>query len=214
MTKAMNGMSRQKKEQLDKFFTGVDWDTVSSNVEKLPYLTKMLEKHTPKIKTKPAKDSELFVFAVNPGWQDDIMPENLDYIRTLIEDYEEVLRRIRISRIERKSMIRRSDIERILYARGQENAFTADELYGVLNDYPAEHVARYRRYLTVQKWHLMNEKQRDNFLLAILPYNTGEKYMAMFADFRFGGCRVLGDILCDLDDMYKAEESRQYAFHR
>jgi len=203
-----------KKEQLDKFFNSIDWDTVSSNVEKLPYLAKMLEEHTPKIKAKPAKDSELFLFAAKPGWQDNLSAESVEYMRTLIEDYEEVLKRIRISRIEHKSMTRHSDIERILYARGQENTFTADELYGVLNDCPAEHVARYRRNLTVQKWHLMNQKQREDFLFTVLPYNIDEKYTELFADFRFGGCRVLGDILCDLDDMYKAEESRKYALHR
>ena len=195
-----------KKEQLDQFFASVDWDSVSSNVEKLPYLSKMLEEHTPKIKVKPAKASELFSFAINPGWQDDLSPESMDYMRSLIENYEEVLKRIRISRIERKSMARRSDIERILYARGQENIFTADELYGVLNDCPAEHVARFRRDLTVQKWHLMNQKQREDFLFTVLPYNVDEKYTGLFADFRFGGCRVLGDILC--------EESRKYALHR
>lgn len=203
-----------KKEQLDQFFHSVDWDNISSNVEKLPYLAKMLEKHKPKIKAKTAKDSELFAFAVKSGWQNELSSESMVYMQTLIEDYEEVVKRIRISRIERKSMARRSDIERILYARGQENTFTADELYGVLNDLPAEYVARYRRDLTVKMWHLMNQKQREDFLFSVLPYNTDEKYTELFADFRFGGCRVLGDILCDLDDMYKADESRKYALHR
>lgn len=66
----------------------------------------------------------------------------------------------------------------------------------------------------MKMWHLMNQKQREDFLFSVLPYNTDEKYTELFADFRFGGCRVLGDILCDLDDMYKADESRKYALHR
>ncbi|NCB52328.1 MAG: hypothetical protein EOM54_10655 [Clostridia bacterium] len=203
-----------KKERLDKFFASVDWNAVSSNVEKLPYLARMLEQNTPKYKAKSAKDSELFAFAKKDGWQDMLPAESLEYMRGLIEDYEEALKRVRISRIERKSMIRRSDVERILYARGQENAFTADELYGILSDLPAEEVARFRRDLTVQQWHLMDERQRAYFLLGVLPYNADPKYTELFADFRFGGCRVLGDILCDLDDMYRAEESRRFALHR
>lgn len=203
-----------EKERLDKFFASVDWSAVSSNVEKLPYLARMLEQNTPKCKAKPAKDSELFAFAKKEGWQDSLPAESMEYVKSLIEDYEEALKRVRISRIERKSMIRRSDVERILYARGQENAFTADELYGILSDLPAEEVARFRRDLTVQQWHLMDERPRAYFLLGVLPYNADPKYMELFADFRFGGCRVLGDILCDLDDMYRAEESRRFALHR
>ena len=203
-----------KKERLDKFFASVDWSAVSSNVEKLPYFAKMLEQNTPKAKSKPAKDSELFAFAKKDGWQDMHPAESMEYVKTLIEDYEEALKRVRISRIERKSMIRRSDVELILYARGQEEAFTADELYDVLSDMPAEEVARARRDLTIQQWYLMNEKQRAYFLLGVLPYNANPKYTELFADFRFGGCRLLGDILCDLDDMYRTEESRKYALHR
>ena len=203
-----------KKERLDKFFASVDWSSVSSNVEKLPYFARMLEQNTPKAKSKPAKDSELFAFAKKDGWQDMLPAESMEYVKTLIEDYEEALKRVRISRIERKSMIRRSDVERILYARGQENDFTGDELYGLLSDMPAEEVARARRDLTTQQWHLMNDRQRAYFLLGVLPYDADPKYTELFADFRFGGCRVLGDILCDLDDMYRAEESRKYALHR
>jgi len=219
--KAIVGDDEQKewyepttKEKLDKFFDSVDWNSVSSNVEKLPYLARMLERNTPKIQPKPAKDSELFTFAKAPGWQNTLPPGSMDYMRELIAEYEEVRRRVRVSRTERKSMIRRSDIERILYARGQENDFTADELYGVFTNCPAEEIARIRRDLTAQKWHFMSMKQREAFLFTALPYDADAKYTELFADFRFGGCRVLGDIVCDYDDMYRAEESREYALHR
>lgn len=203
-----------KKERLDSFFASVDWEHVTSNVEKLPYLAKMLEQNTPKTKAKPVKDAELFAFAAKPGWQDALPAEGMAYMKSIIEDYEEALKRVCISRIPRKSMVRRSDVERILYARGQENIVTADELYGLLSDLPAETVARFRRDLTVQRWHLMNAKQRSDFLLGVLPYDADPKYAELLADFRFGGCRLLGDILCDLDDMYKAEEARKYTLHR
>ena len=51
------------KQKLDKYFASIDWDSISSNVEKLPYFARMLELHTPKLKSKPAKDEELFKFA-------------------------------------------------------------------------------------------------------------------------------------------------------
>ena len=203
-----------KKERLDKFFASVDWDAVSSNVEKLPYYARMLEKNTPKVTSKPTKDSELFLFASKPGWQDALSKDSIEYMKTLIEEYEEALKRVRISRIERKSMTRRSDIERILYARGQEDDFTADELYGLLGGLPPEHISSYRRELTLQKWHLMDLKQREDFLLGVLPYNAAPKYTELLTDFRFGGCRVLGNILCDMDDMCRVEESRSHALHR
>ena len=47
------------RERLDSFFSGIDWDTVDSPVERLPWLARQLERNTPKIQEKPAKDSEI-----------------------------------------------------------------------------------------------------------------------------------------------------------
>lgn len=44
-----------KKEKLKKFFDSIDWDNVTSNVERLPYLAKMLEENTPKINEPPKR---------------------------------------------------------------------------------------------------------------------------------------------------------------
>lgn len=111
-------------------------------------------------------------------------------------------------------MLRRSDIERILYARGQENDFSADELYAIYNAYDAGRIAELRKVLTEEQWHLMLPKEREKLLDWFLPFDTPQRYHTLFADFCHGGYRVLGDILCDLDDMFTTEASKSQRLHR
>jgi len=203
-----------QKEKLDKFFESVDWESVSSNVEKLPWFARMLKENTPKLKVKPAADEKLFAFARKKGWKDRLDPTVMEFTSSLIDDYENALRRIRVSRLGGVDMRRRRDIERILFMRGQENAYTADELYGVLQDLSAEHVARIRWNLTALKWQLMQRSERERFLLGVIPYAMQADYMDVFANFRKGGYRVLGDIICDMDDRYRREEMKKGAIHR
>lgn len=201
-------------EELKKFFASVDWDNVTSNVEKLPYLAQMLWKHTPKLKSRPSKDSELFSFAAKPGWKEKLDPKALELTGSVIRDYAEAMRRIRVSRIEHKSMTKRSDIERILFMRGQENKYTVDELYGLFMNYDAERIRYFRRRLRDEKWQLMPQEKREYFLLEFLPYDKQAEYTDFFSDFRHNGYRVLGDIICDIDDMYRQEEQRSNALSR
>ena len=202
------------KQKLDAYHDSVNWDEVSSNVEQLPHLARRLEQNTPKIKPKPAKDHELFTFAGKDGWKETIPAKDMDYMRGLIADYEEILKRARLLNIERKTMTHRSDIERILYARGQENTFTTDELYNLFVHYDADALAKFREDLTASAWHLMTEEERELFLIAHLPLDTPRAYFDLFADFRHGGYRVLGDIICDLDDVFRYEETRNHIFDR
>ncbi|MDD4415106.1 MAG: hypothetical protein PHR14_11305, partial [Oscillospiraceae bacterium] len=204
-----------KKEKLKRFFDLVDWDSVTSNVERLPYLAKMLEENTPKIKAKPACDAELFVFAQNANWQEQLDPLAIKYMQALIADYEEALNRIRRSwHIGDIKMNRRNDLERILYSRGQENDFTADELYSVFNPFDAGRTKDIRELFTEEQWHLMPPEERERFLGLYLPYGTPEQYHTLFSDFRHGGYRIFGDIICDLDDAFTAEESKNQRLHR
>ncbi|MDD4495687.1 MAG: hypothetical protein PHV32_15345 [Eubacteriales bacterium] len=204
-----------KKEKLKRFFSSVDWDNVTSNVERLPYLAKMLEENTPKIKAKPANDAELFTFAQMDGWQEQIYPADMKYMKTLIADYEEALNRIRRSwHIGDIKMNRRNDIERILYSRGQENDFAADELYSVFNVFDARRIKELRVLLTEEQWHLMLPEERERFLGLYLPYGTPQQYHTLFSDFRHGGYRIFGDIICDLADAFTAEESKKQRLHR
>jgi len=198
------------KEKLDAFFEDTDWDTVSSNVEKLPYYARMLEKNTPKLKPKPAKDAELFSFAKKNGWTKKLDPKDMELMRGIITDYDEALRRIRISRIQTKQMTRRRDIERILFSRDQEEIYTPDELYGVFQDSSAEEIHGIRDALSKEKWHLMTDEEREDFLLNCLPYDRHE-YLDLFADPRAYGFRILIDVISDLDDMYVSEERKKNA---
>ncbi len=198
------------KEKLETFFENTDWDTVSSNVEKLPYYARMLEKNTPKLKPKPAKDAELFSFAKKRGWVDKLDPKDLELMRGMIADYNEALRRIRVSRIKIKQMTRCGDIERILFSRAQEEEYTTDELYGVFQESSAEEIHDIRAALDRENWHLLDEDGREDFLLHYLPYNRHE-YVDLFSDFRSFGFRILSDIIADLDDMYVAEERKKNA---
>ena len=204
-----------KNKKLKRFFDSIDWDIVTSNVERLPYLAKMLEENTPKIKAKPAEDAELFVFARKSGWKELLDSSAMEYMQTLIADYEEALNRIRRNwHIGDIKMIRRNDIERILYARGQENDFTTDELYAVFSLCDARRINDLRKLLTEEQWHLMLPEGREQFLDLFLPYDTPQQYYDFFSDFRFGGYRILGDIICDLDDMFTAEELKKNRLHR
>ena len=97
-------------QRLDNFFDSVDWSEVDSNVERLPYLARQLKKHTPKIKDKPAADSELFTFARQQNWTAALDSINLAQVRTLLEEYEAVLSRIRACRVPIREKPRKRDI--------------------------------------------------------------------------------------------------------
>ena len=201
------------KQKLDKYFASIDWDSISSNVEKLPYFARMLELNTPKLKSKPAKDEELFKFARRKSWQKKLNSLHMEFMRSVIADYEEALRRIQINRLLQKEQQRKSDIERILFARGQENEYTSDELYGVFSTLDAEKIAQIRHDLIEKQWHLMNYDDRVDFVMEILPIGKYD-YAEFFADFRFNGYRILGDIICDYDDKNRAEAQKKNAVSR
>ena len=201
------------KQKLDKFFASIEWDSISANVEKLPYFARMLELNTPKLQPKPATDAELFKFARKKDWKKKLNPLHLKFLKAVITDYEEALRRIQISRIQPKEMQRKSDIERILFARGQENQYTADELYGIFDGYDADKIASIRRDLTEKRWHLMKYEDRINFVMDVIPFYKYD-YTEFFADFRFNGYRILGDIICDYDDKNRFDVQKKNAVSR
>ncbi|MBR1532589.1 MAG: hypothetical protein IJ643_11075 [Eubacterium sp.] len=202
-----------QKQKLDKFFASTDWNSVSANVEKLPYFAKMLERHTPRLKPTPANDEELFQFAREKSWKDKLNPEDLELMKSVIADYEEAHRRIRISRIATNDMKRRSDVERILFARGQEEEYTADELYGLFAGMSAEHITEVRRNLTEQQFHLMDYEERVDFIQRSISSDNYAvfDYMEFFADFRCNGYRIFGDIICDYDDSNTEQQRKENA---
>ena len=189
------------------FFKKVDWDAVDSNVERLPYLAQQLKKNTPRIKAKPAKDEELFSFARQPDWREQLDSDKLAAVDALLQDYDACLSRIRACRVPLKEKKRKSDVERILYARGQEDTYDPDELYALFGSLPPEKVSALRQAMREQAWHLMDEDARERFLREWLP--EFEDIYDLLTDFRFGGYRILGDIVCDMEDENTGREKKQ-----
>ena len=192
------------------FFKKVDWDEVDSNVERLPYLAQQLKKNTPRIKAKPAKDEELFSFAAQqPDWREQLDSDKLAAVDALLRGYDACLSRIRACRVPLKEKKRKSDVERILYARGQEDAYDPDELYALFGSLPPEKVSTLRQAMQKQAWHLMDEDARERFLREWLPVPEFEDIYDLLTDFRFGGYRILGDIVCDMEDENNGREKKQ-----
>lgn len=191
------------------FFKKVDWSKVDSNVERLPYLAQQLKKNTPRIKTKPARDEELFSFARQPDWKEHLNSDKLAAVDALLRDYGACLSRIRACRVPVKEKKRKSDVERILYARGQEDAYDPDELYALFGSLPPEKVSALLYAMREQAWHLMDEDARECFLREWLTEPEFEDIYDLLTDFRFGGYRILGDIVCDMEDENTGREKKQ-----
>lgn len=194
-----------QQTKIKKFIASVNWDTVTANLERLPYYAYMLEKETKKHIPKPAQDSALFSFAKDPQWKDTIDPALTDRIQLLIGDYETAKGRCRYLKHLPKDFKRRSDIDRILFSRGQEKMYSADELYALFDSASPEQIRRARFQLSELNWHLTPPEDRRTVIYAILPCHYDAEVLDLFCDFRCGGYRLLGDIICDLDDLYRKD---------
>lgn len=66
-----------------------------------------------------------------------------------------------------------------------------------------------RQTLEECQWQFTPPEYRCRVLDSLnLPYAL-YNYYPLLCDFRAGGYRVLGDVLCDLDDMYQSVEERK-----
>ena len=187
-------------EQMKDYIDGTNWENVTANVEKLPYYAHMLKKHTPRKVIKPAPSAELFTFARHPNWKDNLDPSLFPPIRELIDTYDHCLRRIRSHKHPIPGNSKRRDIDRILTMRDQENAYDTDSLYALFTGMDATHIKAVRDALRAEQWHFMKPDARLSFLQEYLPEEAFRAYDCLFSDFRMGGYRVLGDIICDIDD--------------
>jgi len=183
-----------------EFFEYTNWEKVTSNVEKLPYYAYMLKKNTPKRNCKPSKPEELFTFATKKGWKKALNSDILEQMATLIKDYNSAIKRISANKYAVVSKSKHKDIDRILYIREQDAEYDTNTLYGLFIGMDAERVKAIRKALSTEKWHLLPEEERYVFLNRYLPDEQFADYYDLFADFRNGGYRVLGDIICDIDD--------------
>ena len=197
------------KKKMKELIETTDWDSVTSNVERMPYLAHKLKENTAPIKQKTIPDSELFYFAVMPDWKDTLDRELLSWMDGLISDYNEALNRIRRSRAPIKTRRRQTDIERILYSRGQELQYSSDSLYSAFADIEADYISVIRENIINEKWHLMEKEERYDFLNRHFTNSDFYRYYDLLCDFRHGGYRLLGDLICDIDDENKSEKRKE-----
>lgn len=131
----------------------------------------------------------------------------MDAVAALLKDYEACLSRIRACRAPVHSKGRKSDVERILFSRGQEDDWDADELYAQLGELPPERAAEVLEALRREEWQFLDTEARERFLLEWL--SEFEELFDLLADFRFGGYRVLWDILLDIDQENTAQDRKR-----
>lgn len=219
--KSIVGDSSQRKwyqpttaKRVKEFIDKTEWDNVSSNLEKLPYYAYMLDKETLKHKANPATDAELFTFAQSPNWQDSLDQHVLERAKAIIAAYHEAMKRNRFIRHIPKERKRQTDIERILFTRGQENLYAIDELYHAFDNISSFEIRRSRLKLSETTWHLTPHSDRMVATYEIISGMIDYNYRELFCDFRHGGYRILGDIICDLDDMYRAKEIADHVKHQ
>ncbi len=184
-------------QQYREFFKNTDWSGVSSNLERLPYYAYELKRNTPKAKEPTAPDSEIFTFAQNPDWKSGLDKKKLVRVSALMNDYEHCLKRIRNNRNKSDIPERKSDIERILFMRGQENDYDTDELYALFTDFTPEKIEEIYNQIQECKWQFMLPEEREQFLRLYLAGERFEGYIDLFCDFRHNGDRVFSDIICD-----------------
>ncbi len=203
---------QSRHQKIETFFKKTDWTQTGSDLERLPHMARQLKKCTPKLRPKPAADSELFIFAQDTHWKNELDADTLAAVAALLRDYEVCLSRIRACRAPVAAKHRESDLNRILYARGQENEVDTDELYALFQTLPPERVSALRQAISEKQWVFMNEPEREEFLLEWLPEPDFADRYDLFSDFRSSGFKLLGDLVCDIDDENAAHERK--AVHR
>ena len=141
---------------------------------------------------------ELFSFAQQPDWKEQLNSDKLAAVDALLRDYDACLSRIRACRVPLKEKKRKSDVERILYARGQEDAYDPDELYALFGSLPPERCPLCGKPCRSRHGTSWTRMHGERFLREWLP--EFDDIYDLLTDFRFGGYRILGDIVCDMED--------------
>lgn len=211
----MEGKAEKRKgawspaKQARNFLRSTDWEQVDANLERLPYLAWQLEEHTPKLREPSQPDEVLFSFAQDPQWKGKLPQASLKLVEEIILEYQRCLGRIRVSMAPVREQPHRTDVERILYARGQEELVTAEELYAAFSALEPEQVTALLEQIREQEWHFLASGEREDFLREHLPGDIVDAYGELLCDFRAGGYRILGDLLLDVERENRLETSRQ-----
>ena len=211
----MEGKAEKRKgawapaKQARDFLRSTDWEQVDANLERLPYLAWQLEEHTPKLREPSQPDEVLFSFAQDPQWKEKLPQASRKLVEEMILEYQRCLGRIRVSMAPVREQSHRTDVERILYARGQEELVTAEELYAAFSALEPEQVTALLEQIREQEWHFLPPGEREDFLREHLPTDLVDEYGGLLCDFRAGGYRILGDLLLDVERENRLETSRQ-----
>ena len=196
-------------KQARDFLRSTDWEQVDANLERLPYLAWQLEEHTPKLREPSQPDEVLFTFAQDPQWKEKLPQASRKLVEEMILEYQRCLGRIRVSMAPVREQPHRTDVERILYARGQEELVTAEELYAAFSALEPEQVTALLEQIREQAWQFLPPGERENFLREHLSGDIVDAYGELLCDFRAGGYRILGDLLLDVERENRLETSRQ-----
>ena len=173
-------------QQRTAFFDSVDWNMVSSNLEKVPYYARLLEEHTEGIELKAAKDEELFSFAAEPGWKEKLDPTLMKRVEALVADYEEALRRCRYTMRSSQYMTRKTDVQRILFSRNQEDKYTVEELYHCFDHVSPYNIRKMHHALTAEDWQFLPQEERINAPVMYHMLGTDSRYWDLFFDLNQG----------------------------
>lgn len=211
----MEGKAEKRKgawspaKQARDFLRSTDWEQVDANLERLPYLAWQLEEHTPKLREPSQPDEVLFTFAQDPQWKEKLPQASRKLVEEIVLEYQRCLGRIRVSMAPVREQLHRTDVERILYARGQEELVTAEELYAAFSALEPEQVTALLEQIREQAWQLLAPGERESFLREHLPADIVDAFGELLCDFRAGGYRILGDLLLDVERENRLQASRQ-----
>ena len=111
-------------------------------------------------------------------------------------------------------MKRKTDISRILFARGQETEYSVDELYAAFDDLSPSDIQKARKYLSENMWQFTPCDEREQVIYSLFTSVKIYRYTDLFCDFSESGYRILGDIICDIDDMYRAIGLKKNLLHQ
>ena len=159
-------------------------------------------KQTKVPKARQAESAELFTFALDPDWKEEIDPNTLECMRSIIADYEEAKRRCEAYRHRQATGNYRKDVQHILFSQDREDEITVDELYHEFERFNAYTIREALNNLRQSSWEFTPKADREVTLFSIMNIHV-PWLREQLCDFRCGGYRLLGDILMDLNEQFE-----------
>ena len=191
-----------KTARMKAFFEATDWSRITANLERTPWYAHQLGIQTHRRRAVPADSAEIFAFAANPSWRDELDPDILERMRSIIADYEAAKRRCEALRHIKPSTDCKKDILRILFSRNQEDDYPVEQLFRAFDRYSPRAIRDALSRLRESDWQFTPPGERQAMLYEIFRPSPPYELVDFLCDFRCGGYRILGDILEDLEDQH------------